>query len=57
ARSYSGVSTDSYLKKITVQKLSKDGLENLAPTLLTMSEAEKLTAHRNAVAIRLGGER
>jgi histidinol dehydrogenase len=57
ARSYSGVSTDSYLKKITVQKLSKDGLEDLAPTLLTMSEAEKLTAHRNAVAIRLGGER
>lgn len=57
ARSYSGVSTDSFLKKITVQKLSREGLEGLAPTLLVMAQQEKLTAHRNAVAIRLGGER
>ncbi len=55
ARSYSGVSTDSFLKKITIQKLSKEGLENLAPTLLCMAEQEMLGAHRNAVSVRLGG--
>lgn len=57
ARCYSGVSTDSYLKKITVQKVSKAGLENLAPTLFTMAEGEMLYAHKNAVAIRLGGKK
>jgi histidinol dehydrogenase len=57
ARSYSGVSTDSFIKKITVQKLSKEGLSSLAPTLLCMAEQEQLDAHRNAVAVRLGGER
>lgn len=57
ARSYSGVSTDSYLKKITVQKLSKEGLEGLAPTLLAMAEGEMLSAHGLAVSIRLGGQR
>lgn len=57
ATSYSGVSTDSYIKKITVQKLSKRGLQNLGPTLLRMAEAENLGAHRNAVAIRLGDEK
>ncbi|MGH0052435.1 MAG: histidinol dehydrogenase, partial [Sphaerochaetaceae bacterium] len=56
ARSYSGVSTDSFLKKITVQKLNREGLESLAPTLLCMAEQEQLRAHRNAVAIRLGGD-
>ncbi|NCC13841.1 MAG: histidinol dehydrogenase [Spirochaetia bacterium] len=57
ARSYSGVSTDSFLKKITVQKLSREALDRLSPTLLAMAEEEQLSAHRNAVAIRLGGER
>jgi histidinol dehydrogenase len=51
------VSTDSFIKKITVQKLSKEGLSSLAPTLLCMAEQEQLDAHRNAVAVRLGGER
>ena len=55
AHSYSGVSTDSFLKKITIQNLSKQGLTDLSPTLVTLSEAERLTAHRNAVLIRLGG--
>jgi len=55
AHSTSGVSTDSFLKKITVQKLSKQGLTDLSSTLVTMAEAERLTAHRNAVLIRLGG--
>ena len=55
AHSYSGVSTDSFLKKITVQKLSKQGLTDLSQTLVTLAEAETLDAHRNAVLIRLGG--
>jgi histidinol dehydrogenase len=52
ARSYSGVSVDSFVKKITFQKLSKDGLAPLAPTIVTMAEAEGLQAHANAVKIR-----
>ena len=52
ARSYSGVSVDSFVKKITFQKLSKDGLAALAPTIVTMAEAEGLQAHANAVKIR-----
>ena len=57
ARSYSGVSTDSFIKKITVQKISKEGLASLAPTLLCMAEQEQLGAHRGAVAVRLGEEK
>lgn len=57
AHSYSGVSTDSFLKKITVQKLSEQGLSDLSQTLVTLAEAERLTAHRNAVLIRLGGKK
>ncbi len=55
AHSTSGVSTDSFLKKITIQKLSKQGLSGLSPTLVAMADAERLTAHCNAVLIRLGG--
>nr|WP_321305356.1 histidinol dehydrogenase [uncultured Sphaerochaeta sp.] len=57
ARSCSGVSTDSFIKKITVQKISKEGLASLAPTLLCMAEQEQLGAHRGAVAVRLGEEK
>ncbi|HZJ88461.1 MAG TPA: histidinol dehydrogenase, partial [Sphaerochaeta sp.] len=53
ARGYSGLSTDSFIKKITVQRLSEEGLARLAPTLLSLAEAEGLEAHRNAVAIRI----
>lgn len=53
ARAYSGVSLDSFVKKITFQKLTKQGLKNLAPTIETMAEAEGLKAHKNAVTIRL----
>ncbi len=53
ARSYSGVSVDSFLKKITFQKLSKDGLEKIADTVIEMAEAEGLTAHAEAIKIRL----
>ena len=52
ARAYSGVSVDSFVKKITFQRLSKDGLAALAATIVTMAEAEGLQAHANAVKIR-----
>lgn len=53
ARSMSGVSTDSFLKKITIQKLTKTGLKALASTIMTMAENEQLDAHRSAVSVRL----
>ncbi len=52
ARSYSGVSVDSFVKKITFQKLSEEGLKNIARTVELMAEAEGLIAHANAVKIR-----
>ncbi len=53
ARAYSGVSLDSFLKKITYQRVSKAGLRNLGPTVVRMAEAEKLQGHANAVKVRL----
>ena len=53
ARAYSGVSIDSFVKKITYQKLTKEGLKNIGSTVELMAEAEGLTAHKNAVTIRL----
>jgi histidinol dehydrogenase len=53
ARAYSGVSVDSFVRKITYQKLSREGLEHIAQTVTTMAEAEGLQAHANAVAVRL----
>ena len=50
---YSGVSVDSFVKKITFQQLSKEGLENIGNTVMEMAAAEGLDAHKNAVAIRL----
>lgn len=52
ARMYSGVSVDSFVKKITYQQLTSQGLENIAPTVIAMAEAEGLEAHANAVRIR-----
>jgi histidinol dehydrogenase len=52
ARAYSGVSVDSFVKKISFQKLSQDGLRNLGETIIEMAEAEGLRAHANAVRIR-----
>lgn len=52
ARAYSGVSLDSFVKKITFQKLSKKGLQNIGDIVEEMAAAEGLEAHRNAVAIR-----
>lgn len=53
AKNYSGVSLDSFVKKITFQNLSKEGIQNLGKTIEVMAEAEGLFAHKNAVSIRL----
>jgi len=53
ARAYSGVSLDSFVKKITFQTLSAQGIQNIGPAIEEMAEAEMLRAHRNAVSIRL----
>ena len=53
ARSYSGVSVDSFVKKITFQKLTEQGLRNIGRTVEVMAEAEGLIAHKNAVTIRI----
>jgi histidinol dehydrogenase len=53
ARAYSGVSVDSFVKKITVQHLTREGLVNIAQTVTQMAEAEGLRAHARAVTIRL----
>lgn len=53
ARNYSGVSLDSFLKKITYQKISEKGLKKLGPTIEVMAANELLEAHKNAVTIRL----
>lgn len=53
ARNYSGVSLDSFTKKITYQKISAKGIQNLGPTIEIMAKNELLEAHKNAVTIRL----
>jgi histidinol dehydrogenase len=53
AKAYSGVSLDSFVKKITYQKISDKGLRNLGQTVITMAEAEELRGHANAVRVRL----
>ncbi len=53
AKAYSGVSIDSFVKKITYQKLSQDGLNKIAGTVIAMADAEGLEAHANAVKLRL----
>lgn len=53
AKNYSGVSLDSFVKKITYQEINKQGIQNLGKTIEIMAEAEKLTAHKNAVTLRL----
>jgi histidinol dehydrogenase len=53
ARAYSGVSLDSFVRKITFQQLNEQGIRNLGPTVMTMAEAELLDAHKLAVSVRL----
>jgi len=53
ARAYSGVSLDSFVKKITVQNITPEGLQVLGPVVEAMAEAESLEAHKRAVSLRL----
>ena len=53
AKAYSGVSVDSFVKKITYQKLSQEGLNKIAGTVIAMAEAEGLDAHASAVRVRI----
>lgn len=53
ARSYSGVSLDSFVKKITFQHISESGIRNLGPSIEILAEIEGLQAHKNAVSVRL----
>lgn len=53
ARSYGGVSLDSFVKKITYQQITEKGIKNIGSTIETMAEAEELIAHKNAVSLRL----
>ena len=55
AKAYSGVSIDSFVKKITIQKLNKSGLKLIGNTVIEMAMAEGLQAHAEAVKIRIEG--
>lgn len=56
ARMYSGVNLDAFCKKMTVQNLTKAGLDLLGPSVAKMAELEGLEAHRRAVTLRMGIE-
>jgi histidinol dehydrogenase len=53
ARNYSGLSVESFVKKITFQKITREGIEDLGPVVEIMAAAEELEGHRNSVSIRL----
>lgn len=53
AKQYSGVNLDSFLKSMTFQKITPEGIQNLGKTIEVMAEAEGLFAHKNAVSLRL----
>ena len=53
ARAYSGVSVDSFVKKITFQYLTEEGIQNIGPAVEILAEMEGLHAHRNAVSVRM----
>ena len=53
AKQYSGVNLDSFMKSITFQKISEEGIKNIGPAVELMAEAEGLQAHKNAITLRL----
>ena len=53
AKAYSGVSLDSFVKKVTYQEITPEGLQRLGPHVAVMAEAEELVAHQRAVTLRL----
>ena len=54
AKNYSGVSLDSFVKKITFQKLTEDGIKNFGRAIECLAEAEQLQAHKNAITVQIG---
>lgn len=56
AKAYSGVSLDSFIRKITFQEITREGIAALGPTIQTMAANEHLDAHKNAVTVRLNEE-
>ncbi|MEM1263618.1 MAG: histidinol dehydrogenase [Pseudomonadota bacterium] len=54
ARSFSGLSSSDFCRQMTVQALTREGLENIGPTAITLAGIEGLDAHANAVRLRLG---
>ena len=56
ARSCSGVNMDSFMRKMTLQELTRDGLASLAPVIVSMARAEGLDAHARAVTLRTEGK-
>jgi histidinol dehydrogenase len=52
AKAYSGVSVDSFIKKITFQHITPEGIKNIGPTVEVLAELEGLMAHKNAVSVR-----
>ena len=53
AKMYSGVSLDSFMKMITYQEITAEGIQTLGPSIEKMAEAEELEAHKQAVTLRL----
>jgi len=53
AKAYNGVNLDDFVKKITFQQITREGLEQLGPTIMKMAFTEELQAHSNAVSIRI----
>ncbi len=53
SKAYSGVSVDSFVKKITFQHITPHGIQNIGPSVMTLAELEGLHAHKNAVSVRL----
>jgi histidinol dehydrogenase len=56
ARAYSGVSVDSFVKKVTFQQLTPEGIKNIGPTVEILAELEGLQAHKNAVSVRINSK-
>jgi len=53
AKNYSGVNLEAFLKAVTFQRITKEGIKNIGPAIENMAEAEGLFAHKNAVSLRL----
>lgn len=57
AKAYNGVNLDSYVRKVTFQQITQEGLTNLSNAIILMAENEELMAHSNAVKVRLNEEK